>query len=98
MKRALIRSPSRVERREGNCEFGEYKVNIYGSKDTYEYSKISYRHEENMWRILQLLGKKLVIGYKKYLGKYSLIGSLYKKRPSGVLDREVPSRGVANTT
>ena len=51
-----------------------------------------------MWRILQLLGKKLVIGYKKYLGKYSLIDSLYKKRPSGVLDREVPSRGVVNTT
>ena len=67
MKRALIRLPSRVERREGNYKFDESKVNIHKSKDTYEYSKISYRHEENMWRILQLLGKKLVIGYKKYL-------------------------------
>ena len=29
VKRALIRSPSRVERREGNYEFGEYKRQIF---------------------------------------------------------------------
>ena len=34
----------RVERQEGNYEFGESKVNIYGSKDTYEHSKIRIRH------------------------------------------------------
>ncbi len=27
----------------------------------------------------------------------SLIDSLYKKRPSGILDRAVPSRGMVNT-
>ena len=54
VKIALIRSPSRVERREGNYEFGEYKANIYESKDTYERSKIRYRHEDEKWRVRQL--------------------------------------------
>ena len=56
--------PSRVERREGNYEFGEYKANIYESKGTCERSKIRYRHEDGKWRVRQFVGKKLVKGQK----------------------------------
>ena len=37
----------RVERQEGNYEFGESKVNIYGSKDTYEHSNSKIKHRIN---------------------------------------------------
>ena len=54
MNKDSLGTLSGVERREGNYEFGEYKANIYESKDTYERSKIRYRHEDEKWRVRQL--------------------------------------------
>ena len=61
----LIRWPSRVERRDGNYEPGEFKVNVYVKEDTYEQLRLVTDRKIKMWRVLQLFSKKTVKGLRK---------------------------------